>query len=182
MKIPLFKRRVSKQPASESENEQTPRLEEAGKPEEPPVEHPEALRQGALLARWYVLYRLEGELARARRYSRPLSVLIGEPVLLPGERVTAGESDAGATAAQAAARSTDLVGWLDEDRYIIVMPETVESDAEVAVFRWRNQMWLRSRHLGGRKWRIAAIENSVRYETAQQLIEAAGELTQSSAA
>jgi hypothetical protein len=144
---------------------------------------PDILRDGVLLAHWYILYRLDEEMERARRYRRPLSIMIARPMLLPGEQPTAVLLEVGAAAAQAAARSTDLLGSLGGDGILMIMPETGQADANVAVSRWRDDMWLRAQHVGGHKWRVAAIENPGGFETAEQLIQAAtGQLGQREAA
>jgi hypothetical protein len=144
---------------------------------------PEVLRDGVLLAHWYVLYRLEEEMERARRYRRPLSIMLAKPMLLPGERPTAVLLEVGAAAAQAAARSTDLLGSLGCEGILMIMPETGQAGANVAVSRWRDDMWLRGQHVGGHKWRVVAMENPGEFETAQQLIHSVTEqLGQSEAA
>lgn len=171
MKLSFFRRRESSQ--TDIHVPEGPGRQDAATGPEPHIERPDVLRRDVLLARWYVLYRLDEELARARRYNRPLSVLVGEPVLFPGQSVAPVALAVGAASAQAAARSTDLVGWLDDETYIIVMPETLEEEAQVAMHRWRSQMWSQSRDLGGQKWRIAAIADPTRFETSKQLVEAA---------
>jgi hypothetical protein len=137
----------------------------------------EVLREGVLLAHWYILYRLDEEMERARRYQRPLSIMIARPKLLPGEQSTALALEVGAAAAQAAARSTDLLGWLGSDSILMVMPETRQANANAAASRWRDDMWLRGQHVGGHQWQVVAMENVGNFETAEQLIQAAtGEL------
>jgi hypothetical protein len=140
-----------------------------------PPTGPQVLRDGVLLAHWYILRRLDDETTRARRYHRPLSVMAATPVLIPGEQPTRVMLEVGAAAAQAAARATDLVGWLGEHGILVVMPETKQQDANVAMHRWRNEMWMRSQHVGGQKWRFAAIENPEEFETAWQLVAALAE-------
>jgi hypothetical protein len=138
-----------------------------------PLVDPSVLRDGVLLAEWYILHRLDEELEQSRRYDRPLSVIIGAPMLLPGERLSSAEIEVAAAAARAAARSTDLLGWLGQDRILIVMPETTPDGAKVGAFRWRNEMWLRSRQVGERKWQVLIMENLGDFETGEQLIHAA---------
>ena len=53
----------------------------------PPPPGPHVLFDGPVLARWFIVYRLEQELYRARRYGAPLTVLISDPQLIVGERV-----------------------------------------------------------------------------------------------
>ena len=79
-------------------------------------------------------------------------------------------------AAQIAARSTDLLGWLDGYSFLMIMPETTDVDAEAALSRWRSEMWLRSRSFGGQKWHIAILPSSVEFDSAEQLIQSIPEL------
>lgn len=139
----------------------------------PPPASPEFLKSGVLLTPWFILYRLDEEMRRARRYQRPLSIIVATPATLPGERLTAEALYAAAEAAQVIARSTDLVGWIEGDRIITIMPETNPEEAKAAASRLLNEMWLRGRSMGGKKWSLAAIENAGDYETTEQLILAA---------
>ena len=132
----------------------------------------QVLKEGPLLATWYILYRLEEEAERARRYGRPLSVAVAAaPTMFVGDRLSPEALTAAIEAAQAAARSTDLLGWLAEDSFLMVMPETPQVDAEAAVSRWRNEMWLRSRSLGGQKWHIAVLPSPVGFDSAEAFVE-----------
>ena len=138
---------------------------------EPRVD-PSVLRDGVLLAEWYILHRLDEELERSRRYDRPLSVIVVAPMLLPGERPTSLELEVAAAAARAASRSTDLLGRLGRDAILMIMPETSREGARVAAFRWRSDMWLR-RGVGGHKWEAVIMENLGDFETGEQLVRAA---------
>lgn len=139
---------------------------------EPKKLGPHLLHEGDLFAGWFITYRLAEEMQRARRYGRPLALMMVEPLMLPGERPSAGALAAAAGAARLVARSTDLIGWLDGGRILTVMPETVHDDALVAVTRWRDEMWMRGRQTGGMKWRITAIERVADFESAERCIEA----------
>lgn len=132
----------------------------------------ETLKEGPLLARWYMFLRLEEEMERARQCDRPLSILSAVPALLPGEQLSQEAFAAATEAAQRAARSTDLLGWLDNNSILAIMPETSRADVETAVFRWRNEMWLCSRGVNGKKWKIIALDPAG-FETAEAVIEAA---------
>ena len=144
---------------------------------QPAAPGPETLREGPLFAGWYLQYRLGEEMERARRYGRPLAVAIADaPALLPGERLSAEALAAATEAAQIAARSTDLLGWLDGYSFLMIMPETTDVDAEAALSRWRSEMWLRSRSFGGQKWNIAILPSPVEFDSAEQLIESIPEL------
>jgi hypothetical protein len=126
---------------------------------------PGILRDGVLLARWYILYRLAEWMELARRYHRPLSIVVATPIMLPGEPLAEEAFEIGATAARLVARATDLVGWLEGGRILMIMPETPRMGAVSAVFRWRNEIHLRT----GRKWRFAITG------TAAELLQAATE-------
>lgn len=134
------------------------------------------LKEGPLYARWYILRRLDEELERARRYGRPVAVImIAAAPPIPGEPRNEPALQAAVETAQNVARSIDLLGWYGDDSFLTIMPETTQAHAEAAVSRWRNEMWLRSRALGGQKWRVAALESSDQYETAEQFIGAVRE-------
>ena len=133
---------------------------------------PETLKEGPLFARWYMFLRLEEEMERARQYDRPLSILSAVPTLLPGEQLSQEAFAAATEAAQRAARSTDLLGWLDSSSFLVIMPETSQVDVDTAVFRWRNEMWLCSRGVNGKKWKIIALDPA-KFETAEAVIKAA---------
>jgi len=161
MPFALFKR-------SEHEAEAVPQPRAAGA---------EALKEGPLFARWYAVYRLEEEMERARRYERPLAIAVATaPTVFVGERLSPELLHAATEAAQAAARSTDLLGWLSSDSFLMIMPETSPPDAEAAVSRWRNEMWLRSRRLGGQKWHIAALPSPIPFDSAEQFIRSIPEM------
>ena len=57
------------------------------------------LHDGRLLAKWFIEYRLKQEVDRAKRYDRPLSVLIAVPTMLLNERLTDAALDAAVSAA-----------------------------------------------------------------------------------
>jgi hypothetical protein len=133
------------------------------------------LKDGVLYARWYILRRLDEEVERARRYQRPLSIAVAAPMLIPGETPTALELEVAAAAARAAARSTDLLGWMASDSILMIMPETLPDGARSAVFRWREDMRVHTRGVGGHLWRAVAIQDAHSYESAEQLVRAAAE-------
>lgn len=129
------------------------------------------LRDGLLLARWYILCRLAEEMERARRYRRPLCAVLASPAVLPGEHLDERALASGAAAARLVARSTDIAGWLEDGSILIVMPEITHAQARVAVFRWRNEIMVRT----ARKWWFAVIEDAGKYENTEQLLQAATE-------
>ncbi|HZP56514.1 MAG TPA: hypothetical protein VFC53_03050 [Dehalococcoidia bacterium] len=141
----------------------------------PPGGHgPHLLRDGALLASWYIQHRLEEEVQRARRYGRPLAVMQASPVLRPDEALSPAVVENAAEAAMNAARTTDLVGWADEGRrdILIILPETIADIARVAAARWRDEMWLHGRRVDGPKWDIALLHDLDEF-TSRELIDAA---------
>jgi len=161
---PFRKRGTEPETASGDVEEQTA----AGGPER-------VILSRGLYAEWYVMRRLNEELERARRYERPLAVMLAEPMVIAGRPASAEALAAGATAAQASARGSDLIGWIAHDRILIIMPETDAVEASVATRRWRDEMWRRSQHAGGLKWRIAALEDASTYADPAQCVEAARE-------
>jgi hypothetical protein len=140
--------------------------------EPPPADSTEVLQDGGLYARWYIVHRLDEELERARRYFRPLTVLLAAPTLLPGEHPTPEELEAASSAARSAARAIDMIGWVGQDRFLIVLPETMSRDAQIVMSRWRDKMWLRTRVLGGHEWVLISIENPEECKTAEECIQA----------
>lgn len=154
------------------------RREESPEPEPQPP-GPELLQEGPIYAQWYIRHRLEEELRRARRYHRPLSILVARPRVLPGELSSSLSIEVAAEAAQSISRSTDLLGWLSEDSFLIIMPETFGPATEAAVSRWRNFMWVRSRDKGGREWDVVALETG-EAETVDEVLEAATRMIQRS--
>ena len=140
---------------------------------------PGPLRDGPILARWYILFHLAGEVERACRYHRPLSVVLAAPVMLPGDQLAEQAEAIGVAATSMVARRSDLVGWLDGGSILIVMPETAFKDAQAAMFRWRNEITSRSRH----KWQFAVVGDAGRFRTTDDLLQAAAErLSQEEAA
>ena len=127
--------------------------------EAPPPPGPHLLLDGPILAAWFIRYRLAEELERTRRYGAPLCVLVAEPQLLREERLPRDAAEAAAEAARKAARSTDLVGWLDDRRVVIVLCLTDAESARFALNRLRDEMWLLSYTQGGQKWGITLLDD-----------------------
>jgi hypothetical protein len=146
--MPLFREKREANPPPPEEASSTP-----------PAPGPHLLQDGPVLAQWFVLYRLQQELYRARRYGAPLTVLVSEPQLIVGERVRPDGREAAAAAAAKSARGLDLVGWLDDQRIVIVLPMTDAPSARFAATRMRDEMWLLSYTHGGQKWQIRLIDN-----------------------
>jgi hypothetical protein len=166
--MPLFQRR---RPAASSDSVAAP---------EPIAEQDQkkrdALRDGPLLAEWFMQYRLEQEIERALRYERPLAILRARPDLLAGEHMTKAQRYVVAEAALEAARSTDLVGWAEAgESILIVLPETDPDMARVAAARWQSEMWRRGRMANAPKWDIRLMHDPDAFRAGNPLAPGAGE-------
>ena len=139
-------------------------------PAETPAPGPHLLRQHGLLAPWFVVYRLDEELERARRHEHPIAIIIAEPQLLPGEDLPESVRIAAAEAATQGGRRYDLAGWLDTCRVVVVMPDTQEAEAKAAAERLRTEMWRRSTAIGGQKWTITHIADARSFADAQAFL------------
>lgn len=83
-------------------------------------------RDTGLFAHWYVELRGDEECDRAKRYGRPLSMLVIEPARTQDAR---GAQRALCTWLASELRHADVAGYLGNGRYIVLMPE---ADAEAA--------------------------------------------------
>lgn len=124
-----------------------------------PPPGPQLLFDGPILASWFVFYRLAQELDRARRYGCCLSIMVAEPQLIASERPSDTQRFAAAEAANKAARSADLVGWLDSQRIIVILPLTDAASARFAASRFRDEIWLLSHAQGNQKWQISLVDD-----------------------
>ena len=97
-----------------------------------------------MLARDELLRLLDGEIARAGRHARFLSVVIASPRLLPEERLSRGEGASATEAVAGLLRRSDHAGWLDRSTLLLVLPETDPDQAQAAVFRIRSELTRRS--------------------------------------
>ena len=127
----------------------------AATPESDPVE---GLFEEGVYASWYMGHRLPQEVARAQRHGRPLTVLAATPFLLPGESLTRQALKDATDAARLSSRETDLVGWGEDGRLLLVLIETPASEALVASARLADAMYQHSRGHGGQKWRVTVLE------------------------
>jgi hypothetical protein len=128
-------------------------------PAGPPPPGPHLLLDGPILAQWFVLYRLDQELERAKRYGSCLSILIAEPQLIAGERVAHAQRLAAAEAARKSSRMVDLVGWLDADRIVVVLPEADAASARFVASRLRDEIWILSHAQANTKWQVTLIDD-----------------------
>jgi hypothetical protein len=89
-------------------------------------------RETGLLAHWYVTLRAREECERAVRYRRPMAILIAE---------IAAASDPKTVQEQLPEwlrqrfRAVDIIGYLGNGRYIVLMPETDLTPAQKAAGR-----------------------------------------------
>lgn len=132
---------------------------------------PEVLREGPLLARWFILFELDREMKRASRHERALSIMVLMPYPTLGYVPSDAAMLAAATAAQKAMRTTDLIGWLPNGGILVVMPETDKDGAAAAVNRWRDAMYMSTIPMGAVRWKIATRINAWEYESADQLLD-----------
>ena len=129
-----------------------------------------SLYDRGLLSGWFMRERLGQEMERSRRSGHLLSLVMLSPNTL-------GEPDmiavfAGATAAQTTARSIDLVGWAGQHDIIAILPDADGAAARAAINRWQTEMWLKTTHLGGMKWRSAILDDCVSYASPDEALAA----------
>ncbi len=151
------------------ELEVVPETEPADESAESLTPGPELLREGTLLAAWFVMYQLDYELERARRHERPLSVVLLTPVPTLGRDLDPDTLERAVTAARSVSRSTDLLGSLAEGRIIIVMPETDKDGAAAAISRWKDEMSRRAR-LTTIRWIATSDTDPCAFSSATELV------------
>jgi hypothetical protein len=137
---------------------------------------PHLLMDGVLYADWYILYELQKELERARRHERPLSILILTPAPSLGEHPSQEALEVAAAAAMKCARPTDLVGWLPDNRILVVLPETDKDGAASAGYRWRTEMYTRTLGVGALRWLVTACANPFEYDLVDDMLRGATDL------
>lgn len=129
----------------------------------------EALLERGLLAPWFFRYRLEQELARSHRRSYPMFAVVMKPQFLERERLSAEHARISAAATVASLRATELSTWIDDHRIALILLDTDEAGAHVAVERLRGEMWVRSRHAGALKWVIDPPIDAAAFESVDAL-------------
>ncbi len=129
----------------------------------------DALIERGLLAPWFFRYRLGQELARSRRRGYPMYAVVMKPQLLARDRLSADASRLSAAAAVNSLRATELTAWIDDHRIALILLDTDEAGAHVAVERLRGEMWVRSRHAGALKWVVAPPIDAASFESADAL-------------
>ena len=133
----------------------------------------EALHDRGLLALWYIRLRLEQELDRSRRAGHPLAVILLSPNPPLGGRAPEEALTAAAVAVSASARRADLVGWLDADTIVVVLPDSDDSGARQAAQRWKNQIWLKTMHMGSVKWEAFVLVNAAVHASTDEVLKVA---------
>lgn len=131
----------------------------------------ECLIERGLLRTWFILYRLSEEFHEARRYGYPLALAVLSPMIVGGETDADRRVRAGAQAARSAARSADLIGWLDGDDILVVLPHATRASALVAIERWHRHMEGIAAS-GSLRWLAAATEDDGSYASAEDLLRA----------
>ena len=134
---------------------------------------PECLNDRGLLPQWFVIYRLREELYEARRYGYPLSVAILSPMMVGGEHDAEARIRAGTLAAREAARAQDLIGWLDGDDILVILPHTDRAGALAAIRRWSAKMSEATTGGDALKWLASALQDDGAFETADHFLAAA---------
>lgn len=93
-------------------------------------------RDTGLFAHWYIELRGNEECDRAKRYSRPLTVLVIEPTRCDDAWAT---QEAIRIWLAAELRRSDIAGYLGNGRYIVVMPEADADAANKLVARLKSE-------------------------------------------
>lgn len=104
-----------------------------------------------------IIKALSDEMARARRYARPLSVLCVMPQLLPGEALHDEERMFAEQAIERCLRHTDRIGVLDDGAFFGVLTETDADAAWAAAQRISNELSLRSAAVNRQNWLAGAV-------------------------
>jgi hypothetical protein len=76
----------------------------------------------------YFAYRLELEMARARRYTRPLSIITLTFLPPRGSKTVSIRSDRLAAALRGLCRPSDIMGLADQHSIGVILPETSQID------------------------------------------------------
>ncbi len=140
---------------------------------EPSLTNSGDLLDRGLLAQWFIRYRLDEEMSEARRYGYPLSVVILSPMLVAGDSQAEERVRLGAAAARKAARASDLIGWLDGDDILVVLPHADAPAADAAIERWKTEMVRDTKPLGVIKWLAASMQDEGESYDADELVTAA---------
>ena len=129
----------------------------------------DALFERGLLAPWYFRYRLKQEIERSRRRGYPMFAVVMKPQFLERERLSADAARASAAATVESLRATELTTWVDDHRIALILLDTDEAGAHVAVERLRGELWVRSRHARALKWLIDPPIDAAAFESVDAL-------------
>ena len=129
----------------------------------------EVLFERGLLAPWFFRYRVEQELARSHRRGYPIFAVVMKPQFLQRERLSAEAARLSAAATVASLRATELSTWIDDHRIALILLDTDEPGAHVAVERLRGELWVRSRHAGALKWVVDPPIDAAAFESVDLL-------------
>jgi len=124
-----------------------------------PPPGPHLLFDAPVLATWFLLYRLEQELDRSRRYGNPLSILVAEAQVITGGHLSDESRQVAGRVVNKSARGIDLAGWLDATRMIIVCPQIDAASARFPATRLRDEMSRLSLAVNGPKWQISLVDD-----------------------
>lgn len=123
------------------------------------------------LYRWWVFRdRVTEEIARAQRQGRGLAILLLEPGDLIVQPTDKARLEA-ANILRKTVRSGDFFAQYDEDRFVLMLPETDADGARAAASRLLGN--LRSAGDQPMRWRAALVTYPRHGETADELIERA---------
>ena len=139
-----------------------------------PLEEPQVLLDQGVYASWYMLHRLGQEMERARRFGRPLSVMLVWPAFTADEDASAAVLEAGAAAIQKQVKPTDLVGWFGDHGLLVVMPETPVKGAEATASRLRSRLFRKTSGAGGQGWRVRTAAMAPQHKTADAFLHMVG--------
>jgi hypothetical protein len=114
----------------------------------------EVLFERGLLAPWFFRYRVQQEMARSKRSGHPMCAVVMKPQFLERERLSAEAARLSAAATVESLRATELATWIDDHRIALILLDTDERGAHIAVERLRGELWIRSRHARALKWLI----------------------------
>jgi len=129
----------------------------------------EVLFERGLLAPWFFRYRVQQEIARSQRTGHPMCAVVMKPQILERERLSAEHARISAAATVESLRATELSTWVDEHRIALILLDTDERGAHIAVERLRGELWMRSRHAGALKWIIDPPIDAAAFESVDAL-------------
>lgn len=94
-------------------------------------------RETGFFAHWYLTLRCEEEAYRAERYSRPLTVVVVEPSAWADSWLLHGQLT---DWLRRNLRASDIVGYLGNARFVVLMPEAERAAVDGVVARLRTDL------------------------------------------